>query len=71
MIPPAIISRRYVSPVKLAVKVYSSEGYGIVPRVPISLAPGPQTLSKAEIEPWSRRVRVMLEEPEPQSASRK
>ena len=43
----------------------------MVPRVPYSLAPGPQTLSNAETERWSLRVSVILDEPLPHSASMK
>ena len=57
-------------PVNVAVRVYSSEGEGIVPRVPISLAPGPHTLSRAETDKWSLRV-IVIVDPEPLSASRK
>ena len=55
---------------KVAVRVYSPDGYGMVPRVPISLAPGPQILSRADIDMWSLRVREM-DDPEPHSASMK
>ena len=57
-------------PVNVAVIVYSPEGYGIVPRVPHSLAPGPQKSANIETDAWSLNVKEILE-PEPLSASMK
>ncbi len=54
---------------KLAVRVYSPLGEGMVPNVPDSDEPGPQNLSSTDEDVWSRRVNVMLEPPPPADAS--
>ena len=46
---------------KLAVRVYSPLGDGMVPKVPDSDDPGPQNLSSTDEEVWSRKVSVMLD----------